>query len=111
MKSPFNPSPRGSKSDRFFNSFADQIKLIYRLMLDPRISPVLKILPIAALVYTFLPDLVIGPFDDALVIWIGTTLFVELCPDDIVAEHRHQLRSVIEAEWRDVEPEEGPEQE
>lgn len=106
MKSPFKSTSRGQKSDGFFDSFALQIKLIYRLMMDPRVNPLLKILPLAALIYTFLPDLVIGPFDDALVIWIGTTLFVELCPDDIVSEHRKALRSVIDATWYEVEPEE-----
>lgn len=109
MKTPFTPSG-GRKSDGFFDSLASEIKLIYRLMLDPRINPVLKILPAAALIYTFLPDLVIGPFDDALVIWLGTTLFVELCPDEIVAEHRQQIRSVVDADWYEVNPREEDKQ-
>lgn len=111
MKSPFKSSPGGRNADGFFDNFALQIKLIYRLMIDPRVNPILKILPVAALIYTFMPDLLIGPFDDALVIWIGTTLFVELCPDDVVAEHRKALRSVIDATWYEVEPEQDEEAE
>lgn len=110
MKSPFK-TPRGQRSDGFFDNIAQQIKLIYRLMMDPRVNPILKILPIAALIYTVLPDLVIGPFDDALVIWIGTTLFIELCPDDLVREHRKNLKSVIDAQWYEVEPDHDEEKE
>jgi hypothetical protein len=34
---------------------------------------------------------------------LGTTLFVELCPEDVVKEHRKALNSVVEGEWREVE--------
>jgi len=40
------------------------------------------------------------------VIWLGTALFVELCPPEIVKEHRDALTSVIEGEWRDIEKDE-----
>lgn len=65
-----------------------QVKLILRLLRDSRVNPLLKLLPIGALVYLVVPDLVIGPFDDAVVLGIGMYTFVELCPADIVAEHR-----------------------
>ncbi len=44
--------------------------------------------------------------DDALVIWLGLYLFVELCPDDVVEEHLQTLRKVIPGEWRDAPPDE-----
>jgi hypothetical protein len=40
--------------------------------------------------------------DDAAVIWLGTTLFVELSPPEIVQEHLTKLKSVIAGEWRDA---------
>lgn len=79
-----------------------RIKLILRLMADPRVNPLLKLLPIGSLVYLLIPDLLPGPVDDAAVIWLGSTLFVELCPPGIVAEHINALRSVIPGEWRDA---------
>lgn len=94
-------TPRGG-GDGFFGGISLQIKLILRLMRDPRVNPLLKLLPIGALLYLVFPDIVFGPLDDALVLWLGTTLFVELCPGHVVKEHRDALTSVIEGEWREI---------
>jgi hypothetical protein len=80
-----------------------RLKLILRLMRDRRVSPLLKLLPIGALLYLFVPDLAIGPFDDAAVVWLGSVLFVELCPPEVVREHSDDLRSVVDADWREAE--------
>lgn len=87
----------------FFGNLTVQIKLVLRLMADRRINPLLKLLPIGALIYFFAPDIAFGPIDDAFVIWLGTALFVELCPQEIVREHRDSLTSVIDGEWREIE--------
>jgi hypothetical protein len=81
-----------SSSDGLFGGLANQIKLIIRLMADSRVSPWLKILPIGSLVYLVVPDLVPGPIDDAAAIWLGSYLFIELCPPDIVEQHRLALK-------------------
>jgi len=98
-------------------SFVKQLKLIGRLMGDSRVSVFVKILPIAALGYLISPvDLapgvvfpVIGALDDAAILWIGSTLFVQLCPDNVVKEHMDELDmissdtgDVIDAESTDV---------
>ena len=36
----------------------------------------------------------VGALDDAAVVWIGTALFIELCPADVVQEHRDALNAV-----------------
>lgn len=79
-----------------------RIKLILRLMGDSRVSIFLKALPVVTLVYLIIPDLVLGPFDDVAVIWLGAYLFVELCPPDVVQEHINHLRTVVPGEWRDA---------
>lgn len=86
------------------NDLTLRIKLILRLMADPRVNPLLKILPVASLVYLIFPDLVPGPIDDAIVIWLGSSLFVELCPQQVVQEHMNTLKQVISGEWRDAQP-------
>jgi hypothetical protein len=95
-----------SKTDGdFFAGFGQQIKLILRLMGDPRISVWLKALPVFSLIYLFSPlDIVIPLVDDAFVLWIANTLFLELAPADIVAEHRLKL----EAELKPKKPSEPP---
>ena len=90
-----------------FNDLSNYIKLVVRLIGDKRINPIYKLLPIGALAYFLVPDLAPGPIDDAMVIWLGTYLFVELCPPDVVQEHRDQLEKVVPGEWRDSnEPDE-----
>ena len=85
-----------------FNDLSNYIKLVARLIGDKRINPIYKLLPIGALAYFLVPDLAPGPIDDAMVIWLGTYLFVELCPPDVVQEHRDQLEKVVPGEWRDT---------
>jgi hypothetical protein len=84
-----------------------RLKLILRLMGDRRVNPLLKLLPVGTLVYLVVPDLVIGPIDDAVVIWLGSVLFVELCPQEVVKEHLDNLHSVVDGEWRETEESDG----
>jgi uncharacterized membrane protein YkvA (DUF1232 family) len=97
----------------FFQDLIRRIKLIGRLMADKRVNFFLKILPVAAVVYLVAPvDLipglalpVIGALDDAAVLWLGTTLFVSLCPEQVVEEHVNALNKVVDSSWREPEPE------
>jgi uncharacterized membrane protein YkvA (DUF1232 family) len=82
-----------------FNDLVMRIKLIIRLMGDPRVNPLLKLLPVGALVYFIMPDLVIGPIDDVAVMWLGAYLFIELCPPEIVQEHMQAINQVIPGTW------------
>jgi len=74
-----------------FNELSNYFKLILRLMGDRRVPIYLKLIPIGSLVYFLFPDLFIGPIDDAVVIWMTTYLFIELCPPEVVQEHRDAL--------------------
>jgi uncharacterized membrane protein YkvA (DUF1232 family) len=86
-----------------------RIKLILRLMADSRVNFFLKLLPIGALIYLVSPiDLipgavipVIGALDDAAVVWLGATLFVNLCPEEVVQEHKDAYQKVVAGTWRD----------
>lgn len=107
--------PQGS----MMKDFVKRLKLVGRLMGDSRISAFLKILPLASLVYLispidFAPGAVfpfIGALDDAAILWIGSTLFVELCPNNVVQEHKDSLDmesggdtgEIVDAETRDID--------
>jgi uncharacterized membrane protein YkvA (DUF1232 family) len=84
-----------------YSDFASRIKLILRLMGDRRVSLLLKLIPIGALIYFFIPDLVIGPLDDVFILWLASYLFIELCPPHIVEEHKMALNQVIRGDWRE----------
>lgn len=84
-----------------FNEISNHFKLVFRLIRDPRVNPFLKLIPIATVAYLIIPDLIIGPIDDAAIIGFGLFIFVELCPEDVVQEHRAALAGTIPGEWRD----------
>ncbi|HKI53959.1 MAG TPA: DUF1232 domain-containing protein [Anaerolineales bacterium] len=92
-----------------------QTKLILKLLGDSRVSFWTKLIPFGTLIYLVSPiDLIMGipgvaALDDAAILWFGTNLFVELCPPDVVQEHKAALQSnldeaddVIDAESTDV---------
>ncbi len=98
------PRPNLISSDKgFFTSLADELRLVLRLMADHRVNILLKFLPIGTVLYFFIPDPILGPIDDALVIGIGTYLFIELCPPHVVEEHREALKSVVDGKISDSE--------
>ena len=90
-----------------FQNFVRYLKLMGLLMKDRRVNIFVKILPVAALVYLVSPlDFisgitfpVIGALDDAAIIWIGTSLFIGLCPEEVVEEHKRTLDKVITGSW------------
>jgi hypothetical protein len=113
----------------FFQELALRIKLILRLMGDRRVNILVKALPVLTLAYIIWPlDALVGPIDDTILTFLGSYLFIELCPDDVVEEHMQGLRygytlqqqptaspppeepqaDVIDGEFHDVEkPTEG----
>lgn len=87
-----------------------RIRLILRLMGDRRVSPILKLIPVGAVAYLVWPIDIPGPIDDAGVLWLGSSLFIDMCPPQVVAEHTAALgrgsqgtidENVIDAEFRD----------
>ncbi len=102
-----NQDPKHSIAQRsggFFQDLTNRFRLISRLMMDSRVNPFIKVLPVAALVYAVWPFDLPTPVDDVFVIWIGTTLFVELCPPGVVEEHLKALNNRTEAaQWNDVQ--------
>lgn len=100
-------NPKGKIIQRnggFFQDFANRFRLIGRLMMDQRVNPFLKILPVGTLIYVFVPvDLLsLNPIDDAFIVWAGTSLFVELCPPQVVEEHMALLNRAVTGEWKDT---------
>lgn len=68
-----------------------QLRLLLRLLADKRVNFLVKLLPVGSLVYLLVPDMVPFILDDALVLGLGTYAFIELCPPEVVEEHRRAL--------------------
>ena len=78
----------------FIADLGNQARLLWRLMQDARINPLYKLLPIGSFLYLLFPLDFFGPIDDALVIWLGATLFIELSPPEVVQEHRTAIEPI-----------------
>jgi uncharacterized membrane protein YkvA (DUF1232 family) len=101
--------PEGS----FLRELIQQAKLAYYLMLDPRVNPLVKLIPLFAAGYLLLPADVIpdvipvlGQLDDAVVLMLGLRLFFEFAPPAVVQEHLRRLVQGIQqvpGDWSVVE--------
>ncbi|MFL7840361.1 MAG: YkvA family protein [Candidatus Promineifilaceae bacterium] len=75
-------------------------KLTVQLFLDPKVPVYLKALPLAAVAYLlfpvdFLPDVIpgLGQLDDITILLLGAKAFIELAPQDLVAQYRGLMRA------------------
>ena len=68
-----------------------KLQLIFRLMRDKRVHPLVKVLPFLSLIYLVYPDLVPGPFDDAAVITLFLQFFLTIIPDELIDEHKFEM--------------------
>jgi len=86
---PLIPAQSGMLQDLTFRA-----KLIFRLLGDRRVPLLVKLLPVAGLVYWLVPwpgDAVIPVVDDAALMWITSYLFIEFCPPTLIREHVRAL--------------------
>lgn len=87
----------------------NQLKLIFRLMGDKRVSVFAKLIPVGAFAYLLFPaDLApnivlpfVGMLDDAAILWLGSYVFTEFCPPAVVAEHMKELAGNLEVNAQD----------
>ncbi len=86
-----HPQSEKPGSPGLIHDIVVRAKLVFRLMADRRVSTFVKAIPVLSIAYLVIPDLVIGPLDDAAVVGIAATVFVELCPAAVVAEHMQAL--------------------
>jgi len=93
---------------------ARQVRLAWRLLWDKRVPSWTKLIPPAALAYVIFPaDIIpdfalgLGQLDDIAVLLLGTKLFIELAPPDVVREHLRALGARVK-EWRVEDEGESP---
>ena len=84
-----------------FSEVVREVRLIWRLFLDRRVSPGVKLIIPATFIYILspidlLPDpiLGLGQLDDLTALILGAKLFLEMCPREVVEEHLKKLTSL-----------------
>src|SRR5947209_2066866 len=92
--------PPQSRNIGFFQQLIEQFRLSWALLLDNRVPVVLKLIPIGAMAYVvspldLIPDIfpVLGQLDDIGVLMTALTMFNNMAPADVVAEHIDRLRN------------------
>ena len=104
-----------TKNISFLSYLIKQLRLVWLLFQDQRVPFWVKsVLPILFLYVIspldILPDVLVGlgQLDDLGVILLGITLFVKLCPQDLVEYYRKQIENessdkIIDAAYQEVD--------
>lgn len=93
-----SPQSDNEKSQNILVELLKRFRLAWQLFIDQRVPIWTKIVPLLSLAYLFwpidlIPDAIIGlgQLDDIAIIMLGLTLFVKLCPPDVVQTHSDEL--------------------
>jgi uncharacterized membrane protein YkvA (DUF1232 family) len=95
-----NSTLTSTASDQgFWREVLRQARLAWYLIRSPEVPLYLKVLPVLAVIYVllptdFIPDVfpVIGQLDDITALLLGTKVFIELAPQDVVARFMRRVR-------------------
>lgn len=87
-----------AKDPTFWREQLHTVRLIWRLLRDPEVPVYLKVIPLAAVVYLFVPiDLLpdallgLGQLDDLTILLLGSKAFTNLVPDHLIERHRQDI--------------------
>ena len=74
------------------------LRLVWRLLNDPRVPILTKLVIPGILLYVvspidLIPDVmpIVGQVDDLAVIFFGIRFFIQICPPDVVLEHSRAI--------------------
>jgi uncharacterized membrane protein YkvA (DUF1232 family) len=98
---PFEKRKRNRGTD-FFYRLVLEARLIWRLIRDRRVPLYWKLIPAAVAGYLLVPFNILAPLDDIAITWVGLSIFIEVCPEEVVEEQRQALERVIPGTWRDA---------
>lgn len=103
-QSPYDGGQRAGMLKELLNNAS----LVWKLLLDPRVSILAKLVPVAAALYLISPiDLIpdwlvgFGQLDDLAVVLLGIRAFIALCPPELVQWYRNQLGQNPQSQARD----------
>ncbi len=87
-----------------FTSVLNQLRLALKLMVDPRVPGLAKMLPIAAVLYLLspidlIPDMAVGlgQLDDLGILILGIKSFIGMAPAHVVEELRNEINGAGKA--------------
>lgn len=88
-----NPLNKNGFGGGFIGDILTKFRLTVELLKDPRVSIWVRAIPAISLLYLIVPlDLLIGPIDDAVILYVGMDFFIALCPREVVSEHLARIQ-------------------
>jgi uncharacterized membrane protein YkvA (DUF1232 family) len=114
-----NPNPASHKFNVFV-SLLNRLRLVVRLLRDPRVPLGLKVVPFLSIIYVLfpldlIPDLIpaLGQVDDLGAVVLAVEAFIMMSPQDIVHQHIADIEAgsthippqdnVVDGEWHRVD--------
>jgi len=111
-----NRSQSSDEALGFLMGLIRQMRLLWRLLSDPRVPTWVKAIPALVLLYLIFPidlfpdpALGLGQLDDLAVVLLGLKLFRDFSPQAVVREHETDIAG-RSSPWRVVERDSTPEQ-
>lgn len=90
------------RDEGFWREMWHQLRLVWRLLISPDVPIYLKLLPVLAVIYLFvptdfLPDFIpgLGQLDDLTALLVGAKIFIELAPQEVVTRQMRSMRSQV----------------
>lgn len=93
----------------------DRLRLVIKLVQDPQVPGLLKLIPFLPLLYVifpmdFIPDLIpgLGQMDDIGAIILGLEMFIRMVPQHLVSKYdgnastQTNANNVVDGEYREV---------
>ena len=94
-----NSNPTTNPNQGALSGITENAKLVWRLLNDGRVPFLTKLIIPAVILYVVSPfDIIfdfvpgVGQLDDLAVIFFGVKFFIDMCPHNVVEEHRQALR-------------------
>ncbi|MGD8804485.1 MAG: DUF1232 domain-containing protein [Chloroflexota bacterium] len=88
-----------TSDEGFWREMWRQVRLAWYLIRSPEVPLYLKLLPALAVIYVllptdFIPDVfpILGQLDDVTALLVGAKVFIELAPQDVVAQYMRTAR-------------------
>jgi uncharacterized membrane protein YkvA (DUF1232 family) len=88
----------------------EDIRLAWRLLQDTRVPWVIKLVPVAAVVYVIspldlIPDFILGfgQLDDLAIVLLGLKAFISLSPQRLVDQYLREIRGLSAAPVADAD--------
>ncbi len=102
-------SQKDDQTASLWAGLARQFRLVWRLLWDPRVPLLYKLIPFVGVLYVlspidFIPDpiLGLGQLDDVGILLLGLRVFVGLIPDEVVRQHLEDMGQRVNR-WRVVD--------